>query len=519
MSYVSPITIPTKGRSRVAAMASRPLLVALALVTLITAARLTGTVDSDVAWQLWIAGRMHEGAVLYRDIIEVNPPLWFWMALPIDRLATLFHLRIESVLIVAIGCFAALSLALTDRLLAHLEPGRRTMLVAFSAVALLGISWVHIGQREQIVLIGTLSYSALIAARREGKPVPPHIAITVGVLAAGGFALKHYFLLIPVLLELWLLSGQGRSWRLRRPETLAIAAVGAVYVIAVLLWAPDFLTSVVPLVRLSYDGLGAASLQDLFSPLAILGLALLAVLAAHAKELRQAPLASALLVAAIGFTTAYFIQAKGWNYHTIPLLGCASISIAALLAESRASIRLLRLAGPALLSLPLFFTAQEQRHALLPSPDLNDAVAGVPAGEAVGFLAVETAVPWSVTLQHELGYPSRYMGFWMLPSVVRNEALGSPNPRLTALGRQVVAETVHDFTCAPPRRIIVSRPRLGEGGFDILPFFLRDPQFTALLSHYRSIGRTTFDVYELASPLSATPRSCPGNFQLPSKHR
>ena len=132
---------------------------------------------------------------------------------------------------------------------------------------------------------------------------------------------------------------------------------------------------------------------------------------------------------------------------------------------------------------------------------------------------VETAVPWSVTLQHELGYPSRYMGFWMLPSVVRNEALGSPNPRLTALGRQVVAETVHDFTCAPPRRIIVSRPRLGEGGFDILPFFLRDPQFTALLSHYRSIGRTTFDVYELASPLSAIPRSCPGNFQLPSKHR
>ena len=41
---------------------------------------------SDVAWQLWIARRMHAGANLYRDIIETNPPLWFWMALPVDRL-------------------------------------------------------------------------------------------------------------------------------------------------------------------------------------------------------------------------------------------------------------------------------------------------------------------------------------------------------------------------------------------------------------------------------------------------
>src|ERR687889_622288 len=123
MSYVSPIVAPAE-QSRVAAMASRPLSVALVVLGLITSLRLTGTVDSDVAWQLWIAGRMHDASDLYRDIIETNPPLWFWMARPIERLSALLHLRIETVLIVAIGGVVALSLAATARLITHVDPGR-----------------------------------------------------------------------------------------------------------------------------------------------------------------------------------------------------------------------------------------------------------------------------------------------------------------------------------------------------------------------------------------------------------
>jgi hypothetical protein len=502
MSYVSPIEIPSKGLRRVAVMASRPLLVALALVALITAVRLTGTVDSDVAWQLWTAGRLHEGAVLYRDIIEVNPPLWFWMALPIDRIATLLHLRIESVLIVAIGCFATLSLAVTDRLLG-LAPAKRVLWLTFAAVALLGIPWVHIGQREQIVLIASVPYAALVAARRQGQQVSAPLALIVGLIAAAGFALKHYFLIVPALLELWLILGQGRKWRWLRPETVAIVAIGVLYVTAVLLWAPNFLTDIVPLVGLSYGMLGAPSMILLLGPPVLVGLALLGVLAAHWRTLRdEAPVASALFVAALGFAAIYFIQAKGWIYHSIPLLGCASLAIAALLAESGAAMRFLRLAGPAMLAIPLVLTVKEQLNPLLPSPDLEAAIAGVKPGESVGFLSVETAIPWSVTLQHGFRYPSRYMGYWMLNAVVRNEMAGSPNARLTNLGRQVVSETVRDFSCDPPRRIIVPRPRPGEAGFDILPFFLRDPKFAAFLSHYRPISRTSLETYERSTPLA-----------------
>ena len=92
------MTAASTAATNPAQAAVTPLRIAFLVTALITAARLTGTVDTDVAWQLWIAGRMHAGANLYRDIIEVNPPLWFWMAAPIDRIAALLHMRIEAML-------------------------------------------------------------------------------------------------------------------------------------------------------------------------------------------------------------------------------------------------------------------------------------------------------------------------------------------------------------------------------------------------------------------------------------
>ena len=510
MSTAPSVAINSPGTPRLAAMASRPLAIALVVVALVTAVRLTGTVDSDVAWQLWIAGRIHAGAHLYRDIIEVNPPLWFWMALPVDSVATLVHLRPETILVASIGGIVALALAATDRLLPSLAPRKRAMLLSYAALALIGIPWVHIGQREQLVLIATVPYAALITARRERMSVSPLLALLIGCSAALGFSLKHYFLLIPAALELWLLASLGREWRWRRPEPFALIATGVLYAGAVLLYASDFLTVVIPLVRLTYGELGAPSLRYLFGPFASLGLMCLFIVTVEARVLprRTLPLTSALLVAAGAFGAIYFIQAKGWIYHAIPLLGCASLALAALLVESDAPMRRLRLAAPALLVLPLVLAAEEWLHPLLPSPDLQNAVSGMRPGDTVGYLAVETAIPWSITLQKRLRYPSRYMGYWMLNAVVSNERRGSPDRRLTALGKQVVAETVEDFACMPPKLIIVSRPRAGEDGFDILPFFLRDQQFAALLSHYRVRSRTSLETYELVSPIPAASSGC-----------
>src|SRR5260221_1328516 len=267
MTAASPTADPKqRPPARLAAvLTSQPLVVALVLTILVTGARLGGGIDSDVASQLWIARRIHHGATLYRDIVEVNPPLWFWMALPVDRLATLLHLPAESVLFVVFGLLVALSLAATDRLLTHWATAQRTMFLAYAALILTALPWVHVGQREQIVLIGAVPYAALAAARPDERPVSPLLAIAVGVGAALGFALKHYFLIVPAALELWLLASMGRRWRPFRPETLALAAVGVAYA-AALLVERNYLTRMVPLVRLAYGQFGPRSIGFLFNP-------------------------------------------------------------------------------------------------------------------------------------------------------------------------------------------------------------------------------------------------------------
>jgi hypothetical protein len=489
-------------RSRAAAIAAaNPLWIALAIVALAVAVRAQGSVDPDVAWQLWIAHQLNGGVRLYSDIVEANPPLWFWMAMPVDWLAGLVHVRPDHVLIVAIGGFAALSLAATRQLLDPIGRGAKTLLLAYAALVLVAMPWQQFGQREQIALIGTLPYAALIAARREGQPVSRRLAFAIGAGAAAGFALKHYFLLVPVFLELWLL-GQGRKWRPLRAETIAVAAVGIFYLAAFAFFARDYFSVQLPLILLAYGVTGAERIVDLFQPAVLTALATIALLLGSRSS--RSGFAGAMTVAACAFAAGYFIQAKGWSYHAVPLAGCAAIALAASLTAIEKP-RFAALAAPALLCLPLWIGAQQVIRAAPLSNDVDRAVEGLHGGDAVGFIGTDPALGWTVTLQHGLAYPSRYYGFWMMRAVVDNEAAPRPDPRLTELGRSVVANTVQDFRCLPPRRIIVARPAPGD--FDILAFFLRNRKFAQLLAHYRLVQRTSVDVFEQVRPLEPT-RGC-----------
>jgi hypothetical protein len=382
------------------------------------------------------------------------------------------------------------------------------MFLAYAALVLAALPWMHVGQREQIVLIGALPYAALAAARREGRPVPVPLAIAVGIGAALGFALKHYFLIVPAALELWLLTGTGRRWRPLRPETLAVTGVGLAYAAALLI-ERDYLTRMVPLVRLAYGKFGPRSIQLLFNPYAIMATGLFAFSVAHGRLLlkRSSSTAAALFIAGLAFAATFVIQFKGWPYHTIPMLGCASLALAALLAETASPPRLLRMLGPALLVLPLAASASETMHQMPPNPDALDAVAGLAPGDRVGFLTTDTAVPSSVSLQFGLRDPSRYNGIWMMQAVVENELHGSRDPRITAFGREVVANTIADYRCRPPRRILAQRPPPGQRGFDMVEFYSRNPKFTELLSHYRVRSRTSLETYELVSPWAPPPPS------------
>jgi hypothetical protein len=499
--------------SLTALLRAYPILPAILIVAMVVAVRALGTVESDVAWQLWIAHQLNHGAHLYRDIIDTNPPLWFWMAVPLDWLSALVHVRSDHLLIFLIGAAAALSLVATDRLLSSISPQRRSLLLAYAALVLVAMPWRDVGQRDHVSLIATLPYAALIAARRTKRAVPVGLAVAIGLGAGLGFALKPYFLLVPLLLEIWLLSGMRKNWRLVRLEAVAMASVGVSYAVAMLLVGRDFFSIALPVITLAYGATGAKHVLDLFQPAVIVALASIILLVSKPSILRSDPagIGGALTVAAVSFAIAYFIQAKGWNYHAVPLLGCAVIAFAACLVAGAKPPPLMALAAPALLFLPFTIAAQQAMREPPSARDVERAVRGMHEGDSVGFIGTDPSLGWYVTLQRGFRFPSRHNGFWMMHAIVRNEAIGGIDPRLTELGRRIVREAVADFKCTPPKRIIVARPTTAAaraGEFDILAFFLRDPEFARLLAHYRPIERTSVEVYQLELPLQRA-RDCP----------
>ncbi|MEO6224444.1 MAG: hypothetical protein ABIO80_01125 [Sphingomicrobium sp.] len=463
-----------------------------------------------MAWQLWTGHQLRLGARLYSDIIETNPPLWFWEAIPLDWAGALLHIPSHALLVIAIGCAASLSIWSTGRLVPDLAPPWRAALLVYAALTLLLMPLIDTGQREQLVLICALPYVTLAAVRREGRAVNAKFAVMIGVGACFGLALKHYFLIAPVIIELWLLVGKRRDYRPFRPETAAVAAVAVLYAIAVVAIAPDFLTRMVPLNRIAYAGIGASKLADMFGPIQFFWLLVSAPLLVHPGTLRRSPLAAAAALAALGFGIGWFIQFKGFPYHSIPVSGFLMIALACFLVENRHGLSfLMRATAAALLLLPLGFTAWygpfRDDFAPIVQPMLKD----VGPHESVAFISDLPVFAWPLSLYRDAPYPSRHYAMWILRAVATD---GGRTPALTQIGRQVAEDTAQDYRCAQPVRIIFSRKPIN--GFQIEDWLLANRSFANVMEHYRRTGTyRIFDIYELREHFEPPPASaCRRNF-------
>ncbi|WP_206245255.1 hypothetical protein [Novosphingobium terrae] len=215
----------------------------LASIAIVTALTLRGMpLSHDVVWQFWIARQLLGGSQLYLDIWEVNPPLWFWTAMPIRLLAQALHVPPLQLLVMGVVALGALSAWLVGHLAGYATPSRLfvAMLMTFWLVVIGPLS--DFAQREHLALICAVPYAALLARRTWASAGEPSkgCAVLVALMAAYGFALKHYFVAIPVLLELWLIVRMRREWRLLRPETTTLTLVALVYAIGAVMVTPAF---------------------------------------------------------------------------------------------------------------------------------------------------------------------------------------------------------------------------------------------------------------------------------------
>ena len=472
--------------------------------------------NHDCAWFLDATGRFLDGALLYRDILEINPPLAFYLTIPVVAAGRATGLSLAPVFLAYVSLLSGLSAVAVWSTLRRTALPASAVWAAFAGMlfACLVASNGTFGQREHFTLLSTLPYFALAVLRAEKGRCPTLLAVLVGVAAGLGFCLKPHFLLAPVGVEVWLAYRGNAARTLLRPELAALAMTGVLYGAAIPLFTPDYLGIVVPLGRAVYDaGYGATFLDLVLAafPHALALAALVGTLAARQEE-KARDLLAVLGIAGTGFLAAYFIQGKGYAYHRVPAFGLLVVLCfvsAAVLGRGclkpaigrwrRLVFGTIAIATPLLLVQPSYVNAF-----LAPGRAI---LARHPSGSVY---VLSSRFPASYPLLTEAGMrsASRFPCLWPLPGLLQR--LGShPEPRevaqLAQIERLVTEFVVQDFDRHFPSLVLVDtgvlNPAGMPSGFDARALFRKDERFARSWARYAPDGRVgPYAIYRRAAP-------------------
>ena len=470
-------------------------------------------VSHDVVWQLWVARQMHLGAALYSQIIEVNPPLWFWMAMPLDFLAQAFRLEPTWVMVGALLLLCGVGLGLVGLLVREQSALDRLATLLGALMITMAIAVPDFAQREHLALIGAVPYLLLIARRADNLPVHWVTALAIGLFAAPFFALKHYFILVPLLLEIWLLWERRRNWQPMRPETIALVGAALLFAGAILVFAPEYLTKIVPLLAIAYGDFRPPILAVLLNsvvPVLLLG-------AGYVWHFRAELPASAKAAAMVGsaFAISYFAQFKGWSYHALPITATFALVVVLHLSITTRRPRLGLAEGLSAALLLIVAAIPNVIHGPYRNdwaPQVSRLLQEVNSGATAIMLTTNPSKIWPLNIEKDLKWPSRHSIFWMMGAVARHQSAETPMPQdLSDFVAQVLLDTVADMLCNPPDILIADRVSVQNyPDFDMLAFFRSEPEFQAIMNAYRPSERIgQFTSYIRASDLPApAPGSC-----------
>jgi hypothetical protein len=251
------------------------------------------TPSPDILWFLDVARRVATGQVLYRDILEVNPPLIIWLVLPFTLLSHPLPAYLGAVILLTV-----FSSVMTARALR----GSWTLPVMLTVLLIVPIGWF--AQREHLAIAMMLPW--LVATLRPSGAKWP-----LGILAGLGFALKPPLLLAFLLIVLFR--------RRIDPGSRAVLLTLVAYAVAVAALAPGY-PSLARSLGSDYWAYQRVGLPDLLwrNPcawLAATGPVAWLLIRSRTEERTHG---DGLVLATLGFLAGAVVQSKGWNYHYAP---------------------------------------------------------------------------------------------------------------------------------------------------------------------------------------------------------
>ncbi len=493
----------------------RPAFVVLAIAVLFAiqiAVRFSSELNHDTAWFLYVAQGLLGGGELYRDFVEVNPPLAIWLTVPVVMLGRATGLAPIETLYGVFFAMTAVSLLLAWRYLAMIRgvPQWTVGLVLFLlAAAILFIPGRAFAQREHLLVLLFMPWFMLRLARSQGAPVSVLESALVGLLGAAAICMKPHAVLAPLAMEALLLWRSRQLRAVFSPENLAAVVFAVLYGVAIAIWTPLFLTEMLHFgvaAYIPYFGTDAAEfLERGVKP--VLVLALVPVLIYMAKgPLRD--LAGLAFAAAVGFLAAYLLQSKGFYYQIMParIFAAASgiLALAGVLGGAKtAGVRKFRIVTAAVAGAIALLSLAWQVYVYHGGPFSVALAQYRPDAKSFFIASTNVSNGFPLAVRENRVWASRFPALWLVPYVADRWRDGPlPDDPVIAFALDALVSDLQKFH---PDVVFISHDPAQDyikgGTFDYLKFMAQDPRFAAVWNSYELRGQAgKFAVYVARSP-------------------
>ena len=491
--------------------------------------------STDIAWLIHLTGRVLDGATLYVDIFENRPPALFLLAVPpvaFGRLIGIdpthaYHLWISGFIVVSL----LLCRRISQEVLFEERPLTRRAFLLSAVVLLTVVPLHHYGQPGHVVTVLMLPYLLSAARRAAGNRTGTRLAILSGLLAGVGIALKPFFVIPWLCVEMFVRVRTQEPQNLMAPENVCIAAIQAVFLGMVFVGFTAYVTTVLPFAIELFNAhnipLVILLIHALYGGL-ILAVPLLLGLGRHTMLL-QGPnqvrdeVRGILFVAAGAFLVVFLIQLKGWGQHLLPsliitFLLCTILIVgyweasrnSELPGRQRSMLALLLVVTvcyPVGLGIgtplfpPTFFVRIDNPGYRGVLNELSAIVAREAPGKPIFVFSASSYPGLHLISRGRAQWPYRFWSLWPLPGLYRDpdpvtrkhtyRSVDSRPPQ----ERLVFDAVISDFVRNPPPIVIVDAgspkhgwiQRGGDGGFDYLAYFGRDRRFASVFQGYEEL--------------------------------
>lgn len=490
-------TAPHK-RERSALTTSRLPYVLSAIIFLTAVVRIwLSSLNHDAAWLVWAGERVRGGAQLYTDIIEVNPPLIFWLGRPAAWISDVTGLSLGGGYKAWVFLLAAVSLILSAQLLRRMTPAPGLWALPVLTFALTWLAADQFAQREHFMAILILPYVLLVALRAGGARASVKSAAFIAILAAAGLCIKPYYMAVPAALELYLLFKIGLRPALKRPEPWVIAGCALAYVGAIAVLTPQYFGAAFGYISDVYSAGFKADPEAVILGLWPLWLTVL-IGAVCTVRLRPtfsaiAPVYMATSLTVLALLCGYFIQFKGWTNHAYPVLAYAlfpAFAGMAALWRHRDGLKIYAgLMGIGVAALAVFapLNATWQR------ADLRDISAYLKTqheAKSIFIMSANLYDGFPLVTEHNLEWGSRFASLWLTPGLQapRDHLRADLQARLAEAEAFTKSALAHDFAASKPDAILVDvreRKNMFRAPYDYIADFSTDPDFAREFSKYK----------------------------------